>query len=121
MTSHYDWKNAVHHCAHCGWTGQGREAKVGETFNDGAEYHCPQCDANFGYVEFPLLQETLMDPRAPETDRAFAQIALRSVAEEQTARIVADAQRSARRACEETARVLEAAQAAARKTPEASA
>ena len=89
--------------------------------NGADEFHCPQCDAYFGYVEFPLLQETLMDPRAPETDRAFAQIALRSVAEEQAARIVANAQRSARSACEETAKVLAGAQAAARKTPEASA
>ena len=115
MTSHYDWKEAVHRCKECGWTGRGSEAKIGETFNDGAEYHCPRCEGYFGYVEFPMSQETLVDPRADETDRIFAQIALRTVAEEQVAKFVANAQRAVRKAEEETARLVAGLQAAARK------
>jgi len=76
MSEHYDWMNATHTCERCGWMGLGSEASIGETFNDGAEYHCPKCNHYFGYVSYPLLTESLTDPRAPETDRKFAEIVM---------------------------------------------
>ena len=84
MSEHYDWKGATHTCSGCGWVGLGSEAAVGETFADGAEYHCPKCKHYFGYVSFPLLSESLTDPRAPETDRLFAEIALRGAKKKDT-------------------------------------
>ncbi len=77
MSEHYDWKNSTHTCKKCGWVWLGSEAVVGETFNDGAEYHCPKCNEYFGYVSYPLLRESLTDPRAPVEDRLFAEVALK--------------------------------------------
>ena len=79
MSEHYDWKNATHTCKDCGWVGLGHDAEIGETYNDGAEYHCPKCKYCFGYISYPLLGESLTDPRSPETDRMFAEMALRGV------------------------------------------
>ena len=76
MTSYYDWKFDTHTCPSCKWVGTGNDALLGETFNDGAEYHCPKCEYRFGYVAYPLLQESISDPRAPESDRIFAELAL---------------------------------------------
>ncbi len=77
MGNYYDWKSGRQACPKCNWSGPGSEAAIGETFNDGAEYHCPKCDHRFGFIAFPLLTESISDPRAPNSDRAFAEIALR--------------------------------------------
>lgn len=77
--SHYDWKNGRQTCPACGWSGLGEEAEMGESFEDGAEYHCPRCDHYFCYVPYPLLSESLEDPQAPETDRLFAEVAMQQV------------------------------------------
>jgi len=85
MSAHYDWKSATHACEGCGWVGLGTDAVVGETFDHGAEYHCPRCDGYFGFVPYPLLTESLNDPRAPDSDRVFAEIALRRAKEDDDA------------------------------------
>lgn len=77
MTSHYDWKNGEQACPSCGWVGLGSDTEIGEIFNDGAEYHCPDCNYRFGYIAYPLLSESLTDSRAPQSDRIFAEIATR--------------------------------------------
>ena len=74
MVTHYDWKSQRQACPACGWTGLGCDTEVGETFSDGADYHCPGCGHRFGYVAYPLLSESLSDPRAPQSDRTFAEI-----------------------------------------------
>jgi hypothetical protein len=73
----YDWKNAKQTCPECNWVGLGHDAKMGDSFADGAEYHCPTCDYRFGFLAYPLLSESLTDPRAPPGDKLFAQIATR--------------------------------------------
>ena len=78
-SAHYDWKNGQQTCPMCKWTGAGSETEIGETFRDGADYHCPKCSYRFGYISFPLLSESLSDPRAPDADRIFAEIAMREV------------------------------------------
>ena len=75
-SGYYDWMHGSHACP-CGWVGLGRETKLGETFNDGSDRHCPKCDHRFGYIAYPFLEETLSDPRAPREDKLFAEIALR--------------------------------------------
>jgi uncharacterized membrane protein YeaQ/YmgE (transglycosylase-associated protein family) len=77
MVNHYDWKNQKQTCPACQWTGLGSDTEVGETFGEGAEYHCPTCGHGFGYIAYPLLSESLSDPRAPEADRVFAEIVTR--------------------------------------------
>ncbi len=79
MSNHYDWKNSAQTCPSCGWTGLGSLADIGETFRDGAEYHCPKCNHRFGFIAYPLLKESISDPRAPQSDRQFAELALRGV------------------------------------------
>lgn len=77
MSSHYDFKCGQQRCPGCGWTGLGSETAMGDSFDEGAEYHCPTCGKRFGFVPYPLLGESLTDSRAPETDRLFAEIAMR--------------------------------------------
>jgi predicted RNA-binding Zn-ribbon protein involved in translation (DUF1610 family) len=40
-----EFRNAAITCPKCAWSGQGRQAEVGEMFEGGtvSEYHCPQC------------------------------------------------------------------------------
>jgi len=75
-SGYYDWMNGSLTCA-CGWAGLGRETILGDSFGDGAERHCPKCGHYFGYIAYPLLQESRSDPRAPQEDRMFAEIALK--------------------------------------------
>lgn len=77
MVSHYDWKSGRQRCGACGWTGLGGEAQIGEGFRDGAEYHCPACGERFGFVPYPQLCDSITDPRAPTSDKGFAEVALR--------------------------------------------
>lgn len=76
---YYDWMDDKKVCEKCGWTGFGREAKVGECFNECAEYHCPKCEHYFGVVLYPTFKENLTDPRATLADRLFAEIVLSNV------------------------------------------
>lgn len=76
-SGYYDWMNGKQSCTECGWTGQGSETALGEGFNDGGEYHCPECDHYFGFHAYPLLEESLADPRAPKSDKKFAEIVTR--------------------------------------------
>ena len=73
---YYDWMNGQQNCPKCGWTGLGSETAMGEGFNEGAEYHCPECDHYFGFIAYPLLEESLSDPRAPDSDKMFAEIVM---------------------------------------------
>ena len=79
MINHYDWKSGTQTCTQCGWAGLGSETEIGDTFADGADYHCPKCNYRFGYIAYPLLSDSLTDPRAPDTDRMFAEIVMRDV------------------------------------------
>jgi hypothetical protein len=79
--SWYDWMEARHTCPKCAWAGLGRVTKIGDTFNDGSERHCPECDHYFGFVAYPLITESLTDPRAPRGDRLFAEVVMQAVAE----------------------------------------
>ena len=78
-SGYYDWVNAQQTCPKCGWVGLGGETATGEGFNEGSERHCPDCDHYFGFLAYPLLEESLTDPRAPESDRKFAKIAMRGI------------------------------------------
>lgn len=53
--------------------------EIGEAFNDGTEYRCPKCEHYFKYVAYPLLRDSLTDPRATLADRLFAKRVLRNV------------------------------------------
>jgi hypothetical protein len=75
--SFYDFKNSPQTCDKCGWTGLGTEAALGDTFAEGAEYHCPKCYEYFGFQAYPTLEEATTDPRAPRSDRLFAEIVIR--------------------------------------------
>jgi hypothetical protein len=74
MVSHYDWKNGQQTCPECGWIGLGNQTEMGESFDDGADYHCPTCDHRFGYIAYPTIDESRSDPRAPATDKMFGDI-----------------------------------------------
>ena len=75
--NYYDWKSNRQSCLRCRWTGLGSESELGETFADGAEYICPNCHEVLRFVAYPLLRESIRDPRAPASDKKFAAIALR--------------------------------------------
>ena len=81
--NYYDWKSSSQTCPSCGWSGLGSKATVGETFAEGAEYHCPACEHRFGFLSYPLLEEHASDPRAHALDRALAEAALRTANTEQ--------------------------------------
>ena len=76
MTSYYDWINRQQTCPDCGWIELGSKAAIGDTFDHGVEYHCPKCQYRFGFIAYPLIKESLTDPRAPDTDRMFAEIVI---------------------------------------------
>jgi hypothetical protein len=77
--NYYSWENDQQKCAECDWVGLGSETTMGDSFADGAEYHCPKCNYYFGYIAYPLLSESLNDPRAPETDCMFAKVVMHGV------------------------------------------
>jgi hypothetical protein len=79
MGNYYDWANSEQTCRDCGWKGRGDAATIRESFNDGVEYECPKCGTYFRFVAFPLLHESLTDPRASAEDRKFAEIVMRRV------------------------------------------
>jgi hypothetical protein len=89
----YDWMEASHTCPKCDWSGTGRDTKIGDTFNDGSERHCPKCNHYFSFVSYPLISESLTDPRAPEDDRLFAEVVMQGVAELKAAEAIARAAR----------------------------
>ena len=76
---YYDWMGDLKTCKKCGWVGLGSEAKVGECFNECAEYHCPKCEDYFDVLLYPSLNEKLMDPRANPVDKLFAEIVMQKI------------------------------------------
>jgi hypothetical protein len=79
-SDHYEWMAAPRTCPKCGWKGTGKDTTTGEAFREGSERHCPVCDHYFGFVMYPLISETLVDPRADELDRLFAKVVMQRVA-----------------------------------------
>ncbi len=45
--------------------------KQGETFEDGAEFDCPECGDKYSYVMWPRTVDMATDPRAPEIEAYF--------------------------------------------------
>ena len=70
--NYYDWYEGPAVCAKCGWSGKGKDTTLRESFNEGAEYQCPQCGEYFGFRAYPLLSEVIADPRADPADRRMA-------------------------------------------------
>jgi len=70
--SYYDWLDKQITCKGCGWSGHGRDMTVGESFEGGAERHCPKCGEYYGFVAYPMRAEVLSDPRAQDVDRMVA-------------------------------------------------
>ena len=73
---YYGWRNSTLTCGACGWSGLGKETSLSESFTDGAEYQCPRCAVDFGFVVFPTLAEAATDPRADPFDRDAARLAM---------------------------------------------
>jgi hypothetical protein len=38
----------------CGWSGRGADMQVGETFGDGADFHCPACGERYSFVQWSV-------------------------------------------------------------------
>jgi hypothetical protein len=76
---YYDWMSDLKTCGKCGWVGLGKEAKIGECFNECAEYHCPKCGDYIDVVLYPSLTENLIDPRANSVDRLFAEVVIQKI------------------------------------------
>jgi predicted RNA-binding Zn-ribbon protein involved in translation (DUF1610 family) len=57
MSAFFDWKASQVSCAKCGWQGLGRDAEMGDSFAEGAEYHCPKCFHYFGFKAWPMSHE----------------------------------------------------------------
>ena len=62
--SYSDFRNATITCAMCGWSGQGRQMKVGEVHEEARvrEYYCPKCgggrsDDYLAVAPLPLVGE----------------------------------------------------------------
>jgi hypothetical protein len=55
-----EFRNATITCPNCGWSGQGRQTRVGEVFERGqvCEYHCPRCEEYLAVVPWPLIGES---------------------------------------------------------------
>lgn len=53
MTDYMQWATNDQSCPECGWTGNGNDADLGEHFDNGAEYACPDCGHYFGFFPFP--------------------------------------------------------------------
>ena len=75
--SYYDRMEDLETCPECAWVGTGRDLAIGESFDSGAEYHCPACDHYFGFGAYPLITEVMTDPRADPIDRIALELAKR--------------------------------------------
>jgi len=91
--SWYDFMENPRTCPTCAWTGPGSETTMGDAFHDGSERHCPKCGHYFGYWVYPLISESLTDPRAPGEDCLFAEVVMERVAEIHAAEAIAKAAR----------------------------
>lgn len=49
-----DFARTEHKCGKCGWSGLGSAMTSGESFGDGVDKHCPQCDERWGYVQWSV-------------------------------------------------------------------
>jgi hypothetical protein len=48
---------------------------MGDSFDAGAEYHCPCCDRYFGFRAYPTFDEVRTDPRADPIGRIALAVA----------------------------------------------
>jgi hypothetical protein len=72
--SYYDRVEAIEVCPDCAWVGSGCDLKMGDSFDQGSEYHCPVCDHYFGFRAYPLISEVKTDPRADPIDKALIEM-----------------------------------------------
>jgi hypothetical protein len=49
-----DFARATQSCKKCGWTGLGSAMSSGESFGDGVDKHCPQCEERWGFVQWSV-------------------------------------------------------------------
>ena len=57
---YFTYKTQTFICSHCGWTGTGKEVKMGDWYDDGFELNCPKCHEHFpGLIMFPMVDEVL--------------------------------------------------------------
>ena len=61
MSQYSDFKEGKINCEECGWSGLGKDADLRESFGSGAEYECPRCSHYFGFVAYPIIEETPAD------------------------------------------------------------
>jgi len=66
---YYDWRETKVECPGCRWNGAGSEMAQGETFEGGAEHHCPRCGHYFGFQSYPTADQVRTDPRADPSDK----------------------------------------------------
>lgn len=70
--NYYEWREATHHCKHCGWSGTGKETKLQEAFRELAEYGCASCSERIAVVAYPTTAE--MRSSGPPSDRMLADV-----------------------------------------------
>lgn len=57
---YFTYKSETFKCRHCGWTGTGKEVKMGDWYDDGFEVDCPKCHEHFpGLIMFPMIDEVM--------------------------------------------------------------
>lgn len=42
-------------CKHCGWSGEGAQMTLGDTFGTGADRNCPKCGERYGFVQWSIV------------------------------------------------------------------
>ena len=71
MTNYFDnWKAADYSCRKCNWKGQGKEFKLLDSFDWGAEYACPKCSAKIFNLVYPTHEEKANYDKLSPVDRA---------------------------------------------------
>lgn len=73
-SAYFDWREKEVECPDCDWVGWGSEAEVGEVYESGGDFHCPNCGKRLGYIGWPTTREMLLDPRSSETDQLQAAV-----------------------------------------------
>ena len=57
--NYFTFKLELITCPRCFWSGQGKDLKYGEFFEDSfiAEFLCPNCIDQVAFVQFPMTEE----------------------------------------------------------------